>query len=59
MDAFYNPNSQANLIREAFGLRKQDTIRSSVSMFANRYSWQKALELASVNQAFAVQLAQR
>lgn len=41
----YDPNSQANLMREAFGLNKQGTINSSVSMYANRYPWKETLKL--------------
>ncbi len=41
----YNPDSQANRMRELMGLNKQGKIQSKVSMFANRYPWKKALEL--------------
>jgi len=41
----YDPDSPANLARELLGLNKQGKLKTSVSMFANRYSWEKALEL--------------
>jgi hypothetical protein len=41
----YNPDSPANLLREAVGLNKQGKMKTSVGMFANKYSWKKALEL--------------
>ena len=41
----FDPESPANLMREVFGLNKQGKLSTSVSMFANRYPWQKALEL--------------
>lgn len=43
--ADYNPDSPANLFREAMGMNKQGKLTSSVSMFANRYPWKKAIEL--------------
>jgi hypothetical protein len=44
-DVHYDPDSQANLMRELFGLNKRGTIDSQVTMYANRYPWRKALEL--------------
>jgi len=41
----FNPDSQANLWREALGLNKQGKLRSSVSMFMNRYPWKDTLKL--------------
>lgn len=41
----YNPNSQANQLRDLFGLNKQGTINSEVSMFGNLYPMEQALEL--------------
>jgi len=43
--ADYNPNSPANLFREAMGMNKQGKLTSQVTMFANRYPWKKAIEL--------------
>ena len=41
----YNPNSPANTFRQAMGMNMVGTMQSSVTMFANRYPWQKALDL--------------
>lgn len=41
----YNPDSQANQIREILGLNKRGKIKSAVTMFANRYPWKEALKL--------------
>ncbi len=41
----YDPESPANLLREAVGLNKQGKIKSSVTMFMNRYPWKDALKL--------------
>ncbi|HPA96846.1 MAG TPA: right-handed parallel beta-helix repeat-containing protein [Thermoanaerobaculia bacterium] len=38
-------NSPANQWRSALGLNLQGTMTSAVSMYGNRYPWQKALEL--------------
>lgn len=51
----YDPNSQANLIRAAFGQNKQGTIQSSVTMFANRYPWKETLKLVGVDGTYGVQ----
>jgi len=37
-------NSDANQFRAALGMNIQGTIKSSVSMFANRYPWEEALK---------------
>ncbi len=55
--ADYDPNSQANLMRAAFGMNKQGTINSSVSMYANRYPWKKCLELIGIHSKYGVQKA--
>ncbi len=44
-EADFDPESPANVLREVMGLNKQGKLTTSVSMFANRYSWNKALEL--------------
>lgn len=44
-----DPNSNANLWRAAMGMNIQGTLVTNVSMFANRYPWQKALELFGAN----------
>lgn len=41
----FKPNSPANQARALFGLNKQGTINSSVSMWANRYPLDDALKL--------------
>lgn len=41
----FNPDSPANLWREAMGLNKQGRIASEVSMFMNRYPWRDTLRL--------------
>lgn len=41
----YNPDSPANLWREAMGLNKQGKITSQASMFMNRYPWRDTLKL--------------
>ncbi len=41
----YDPDSQANLMRELFGLNKRGSIDSRVTMFANRYPWRETLAL--------------
>ena len=41
----FNPDSPANLWREAMGLNKQGKISSEVSMFMNRYPWRDTLRL--------------
>ncbi len=41
----YDPESPANLMREAVGLNKQGKLTTKVSMFGNRYLWEDALKL--------------
>jgi hypothetical protein len=41
----YDPNSPANLWREAMGMNKQGTMKSKATMFANKYPWKDALGL--------------
>ncbi len=41
----FNPDSPANLWREAMGLNKQGKISSQTSMFMNRYPWKDTLKL--------------
>jgi hypothetical protein len=41
----FNPDSPANMWREAMGLNKQGKIASQVSMFMNRYPWRDTLRL--------------
>jgi hypothetical protein len=44
-DVDFDPNSPANLWREAMGMNKQGKISSEVSMFMNRYPWRDTLRL--------------
>lgn len=53
--ADYNPDSPANQFREAMGLNKQGKLTSSVTMFANRYPWKKAVELFGNVSGFGAQ----
>lgn len=41
----YDPNSPANVLREVMGLSKQGKLIAKVSMFANRYPVQAALDM--------------
>jgi len=41
----YDPNSQANVLREVMGLNKQGKLTTSVSMYGNRYGVDKAVRL--------------
>jgi Protein of unknown function (DUF1565) len=40
----YNPKSSANKMRALYGLNKQGTIKSKISMFANRYPWKESVK---------------
>lgn len=44
-EADYDPDSAANQIRDMLGLNKHGKLTTSVTMYGNRYSWEKALEL--------------
>ena len=54
----YNPNSPANTFRQAMGMNMVGTMQSSVSMFANRYPWQKALDLFGAVSGCGAQIPQ-
>ncbi len=41
----FNPDSPANLWRQAMGLNKRGEIDSAVTMFMNRYPWRDTLRL--------------
>ena len=51
----YDPNSAANLYREAHGLNKQGTSTTRVSMFANRYSFDWAIKLFGAEPGYGAQ----
>jgi hypothetical protein len=44
-DVDFDPDSPANQLRAAVGMNKQGTIKSSVTMFMNRYPWRDAILL--------------
>lgn len=52
----YDANSAANLYREAHGLNKQGTSTTRVSMFGNRYNFDKALQLFGADPTHGAQL---
>ena len=52
----YDPNSAANLYREAHGLNKQGTSTTRVSMFGNRYNFDKAVQLFGAEPGYGAQL---
>ena len=41
----YDAESPANLMREMLGLNKQGKLKTSASMYGNRYPWKEALKL--------------
>lgn len=51
----YDPNSAANVYREAHGMNKQGVSTTRVSMFGNRYNFDKAVELFGVEQNYGAQ----
>lgn len=52
----YDANSAANLYREAHGLNKQGTSTTRVSMFGNRYNFDKAVLLFGAEPGYGAQL---
>ena len=52
----YDPNSAANLYREAHGLNKQGTSTTRVSMFGNRYNFDKAVKLFGAEPGYGAQI---
>lgn len=53
--ADFDPNSPANLWREAVGLNKQGSLTSSTTMFMNRYPWEDAVKLFGAIQGTGAQ----
>ena len=51
----YDANSAANQYREAHGLNKQGTMTTRVSMFGNRYNFDKALKFFGAESGFGAQ----
>lgn len=54
----YDPNSSVNTFRQALGMNQVGTMTSSVTMYANRYDWKKALDLFGAVQGYGAQLPQ-
>ena len=52
----YDPNSAANLYREAHGLNKQGTMTTRVSMFGNRYNFDKAVKFFGAEPGYGAQM---
>ena len=51
----YDPNSAANLYREAHGLNKQGTSTTRVSMYGNRYDFDQALVFFGAEEGYGAQ----
>ena len=51
----FNPDSPANLWRQAMGLNKQGKIDSAVTMFMNRYPWRDTLRLLGAMKGYGAQ----
>ena len=51
----YDPNSPVNQFRAAFGMNKQGTIQSKVSMFANPYPFDSAIKFFGAVKDFGAQ----
>lgn len=52
----FSPNSPANTFRAAMGMNLVGTMQSSASMFANRYPFEKALELFGAMEKVGAQI---
>ena len=52
----FNPNSPANTFRQAMGMNMVGTMQSSATMFANRYPFEKALDLFGAIKGFGAQV---
>jgi cytoskeletal protein CcmA (bactofilin family) len=52
----FDPNSGANVFRQAMGMNMQGTIDSSASMFANRYPFEDALKFFGAVRGYGAQL---
>lgn len=51
----FNPDSPANMWREAMGLNKQGKIASQTTMFMNRYPWRDTLKLFGAMEGYGAQ----
>lgn len=52
----YDPNSAANLYREAHGLNKQGTSTTRVSMYGNRYNFEEAMKFFGAEEGYGAQM---
>ena len=52
----FDPNSAANAFRSALGLNMQGTATTRVSMFGNRYNFDKAVQLFGVEPGYGAQM---
>ncbi len=52
----YDPNSAANAYREAHGLNKRGTSTTRVTMFGNRYNFDKALKFFGAEPGYGAQV---
>ncbi len=52
----FDPNSSANFLRTAFGLNMMGTATTRVSMFGNRYNFDKAIELFGAEPEYGAQI---
>jgi len=56
--ASYNPDSPANTFRRAMGMNQMGTIKSTVTMYANRYPLEDAIKLFGAVDGFGAKLPQ-
>ena len=52
----HNPNSAVNTFRSALGMNQIGTMTSKVTMYANRYNWEKALLLFGAMPGYGAQV---
>ena len=52
----FDPNSAANVFRSALGLNMQGSCTTRVSMFGNRYNFDKAVQLFGAEPEYGAQL---
>ncbi|MCL2104526.1 MAG: DUF1565 domain-containing protein [Kiritimatiellaeota bacterium] len=53
-----DPNSPANTFRQAMGMNLTGTMKSSATMFANRYPWEEALNFFGAMEGYGAQKIQ-
>lgn len=54
----HNPNSAVNTFRSALGMNQIGTMTSKVTMYANRYNWEKALLIFGAMPGYGAQMPQ-